>query len=55
MDHNAILWRIGADIASATAILGGMVGWIPYLCAIPGALWYCSLLYDKYVLKRRVK
>ncbi len=36
-------WRHGAlwgDLAAAGAVVGALIGWLPYLAALLGILWY---------------
>lgn len=37
-----------AEGVSLTLISAGIAQWIPWLLAVPGAVWYCWMLWDKW-------
>lgn len=36
-----------AQITMASTVLGTIAGWIPLVLAIPAAVYYCILIYEK--------
>lgn len=39
--------------ASALSVAGTLLGLLPHVAAGLGAIWYCVLLYDRFVSKKR--
>jgi len=44
--------RIAADIAAAGAVVGSLMGVLPYVAAALGVLWYGVLFYDRFWRKK---
>ena len=41
------------DIGTIVLILGSFAGFLPPFAALLAALWYCVLLYDRFINKKR--
>lgn len=43
------------DIGALTLMLGSFAGYLPPIAAALGIIWYCVLLYDRFVHGRKEK
>lgn len=48
-DRPSNLW---GDLAAASTIVGTLVGWLPYLAAGLGVVWYCVQFWESPLCKR---
>jgi hypothetical protein len=40
------------DVSAASVVLASLAGWLPPIAAMFGILWYCVLLYDRFLKKK---
>lgn len=40
------------EVGAASTVLASLAGWLPPIAAAFGILWYCVLLYDRFVNKK---
>lgn len=45
--------QTAGEALAATSIVASIAGWLPPIAAAFGIAWYCVLLYDRFVTKRK--
>lgn len=51
IDHSDPIVKI-VDVAAGTTVIGTVLGWLPGVAAGFAIVWYCVLLYDRFVKKK---
>lgn len=39
---------VPGNVASLSAIIGTLIGWLPHVAALLAVIWYCILIYDRF-------
>lgn len=48
MTHEPQVVQVLAQVAAATSLAASILSWLPVLCAVPAALYYCMLGIEKW-------
>lgn len=43
---------VPGEVLSASVIIASLAGWLPPIAALLGIVWYCVLLYDRFLRKK---
>jgi hypothetical protein len=54
MDQHIETAKTVLNVASFAAVVGTVAGWLPPLAALLAIIWYCVLLYDRFIGKNRL-
>ena len=46
-NHDAL--QTAANVVAPISIFVTLLEWLPAVCAIPAAIYYCILLYDRFI------